>query len=375
MKIAIITPYPPIKGGISKESEIIYTNVRNKYEVSILSFSRLYPKFLYPSDSQYDFSMKIDDKNIKYYIDILNPISWFKVSNYILKNNFSHVIFRYWNPFFIPLYLFINWRIKSKKNNIKISCICDNIFPHETFFIEKYFIKKFFLNINNFLVMSDDSEFKLKNLVGNNSKIVKSFLPLKENLKSSISKKDACEKLKIKNPPKLLLLFFGFIREYKGLDILINALKNLKNLDIKLLIAGESYIKTNKIKDLINNNNLSDMVIWHKKYIPNDEINLYFSASDLVVLPYRKISQSGIIPMAYHFNKIVVCSNLPSLTDHVIEKQTGYLFKDNNSDNLSAILSEIYHNHNFEQSKEYINEYKNKYSFDNFIKHFEELLK
>ena len=375
MKIAIITPYPPIKGGISKESEIIYTNVRNKYEVSILSFSRLYPKFLYPSDSQYDFSVKIDDKNIKYYIDILNPISWFKVSNYILKNNFSHVIFRYWNPFFIPLYLFINWRIKSKKNNIKISCICDNIFPHETFFIEKYFIKKFFLNINNFLVMSDDSEFKLKKLVGSNSKIVKSFLPLKENLKSSISKKDACKKLKIINPPKLLLLFFGFIRDYKGLDILINALKGLKNLDIKLLIAGESYIKTNKIKDLIDNNNLSEMVIWHKKYIPNDEINLYFSASDLVVLPYRKISQSGIIPMAYHFNKIVVCSNLPSLTDHVIEKQTGYFFKDNNSDNLSAILSEIYHNHNFEQSKEYINEYKNKYSFDNFSKHFEELLK
>ncbi|MAV94019.1 MAG: hypothetical protein CMG01_07725 [Candidatus Marinimicrobia bacterium] len=325
MKIAIITPYPPIKGGISKESEIIYTNVRDKYEVSILSFSRLYPKFLYPSDSQYDFSMKIDNRNIKYYIDILNPISWFKVSNYILKNNFSHVIFRYWNPFFIPLYLFINWRIKSKKNNIKISCICDNIFPHETFFIEKYFIKKFFLNINNFLVMSDDSEFKLKKLVGNNSKIVKSFLPLKENLKSSISKKDACEKLKIKNPPKLLLLFFGFIRDYKGLDILINALKNLKNLDIKLLIAGESYIKTNKIKDLINNNNLSDMVIWHEKYIPNDEINLYFSASDLVVLPYKKISQSGIIPMAYHFNKIVVCSNLPSFTDHVIEK-TNWIF-------------------------------------------------
>ena len=144
MKIAIITPYPPIKGGISKESEIIYTNVRDKYDISILSFSRLYPKFLYPSDSQYDFSIKIDDNNIKYYIDILNPISWFKVSNYILKNNFSHVIFRYWNPFFVPLYLFINWRIKSKVNNIKISCICDNIFPHESFFIEKYFIKKFF---------------------------------------------------------------------------------------------------------------------------------------------------------------------------------------------------------------------------------------
>ena len=93
------------------------------------------------------------------------------------------------------------------------------------------------------------------------------------------------------------------------------------------------------------------------------------------MLPYKKISQSGIIPMAYHFNKIVVCSNLPSFTDHVIEKQTGYFFKNNNSNDLSAILSEIYQNHNFDQSKKYINEYKDRYSFDNFSKYFEELLK
>lgn len=374
MKIAIISPYPPIKGGISKESEIIYSNIKDIYDVSVISFKRLYPSLLYPSDSQYDFSMKIDDKNIRYDIDILNPISWFKVSNYIIKNNFTHIIFRYWNPFFIPLYLFINWRIKSKNKNLKISCICDNIFPHEFYSFEKFFIKKFFLNINNFLVMSDDSKKKLIDLVGNKSNIVKSFLPLKVNLNSRISRDDACKQLNIVNPPKLLLLFFGFIREYKGLDILLNSLKYLKNIDVKLLIAGESYIDTSKISDLIKDNGLSKMVIWHKKYISNECINLYFSASDIVVLPYRKISQSGIIPMAYHFDKPVICSDITSFQENIIENETGYLFKKNDSKHLSIVITDVYKNHDFIKSQENVKKYKSRYSFENFLKHFEELL-
>ena len=374
MKIAIISPYPPIKGGISKETEIIYSNIKDTYDVSIISFNRLYPKFLYPSETQYDHSININDNNIKYDIDILNPITWNKVARYIIKNKFTHVIFRYWNPFFIPLYLFINWKIKGRQSNIKISCICDNIYPHESFFLEKYFIKKFFLNIDNFLVMSSESEDKLRSLINPKTKIVKSFLPLKENINLKISKKDACKKLGIYNPPKLLLLFFGFIRDYKGLDILIDSLDSIKELDIKLLIAGESYIKTNKIKDLIKKNSLSEMIIWHKKYISNEDINLYFSACDIVVLPYKKISQSGIVPMAYHFDKLIVCSDIKSLKEHIVEAETGYFFKKNNSKHLSSIISTIYDNHDFKKSEDYINRFKYKYSFDNYLSHFEELL-
>ncbi|MBV19476.1 MAG: hypothetical protein CL870_00045 [Cytophagia bacterium] len=374
MKIAIISPYPPIKGGISKETEIIYSNIKDTYDVSIISFNRLYPKFLYPSDTQYDHSININDNNIKYDIDILNPITWNKVARYIIKNKFTHVIFRYWNPFFIPLYLFINWKIKGRQSNIKISCICDNIYPHESFFLEKYFIKKFFLNIDNFLVMSSESEDKLRSLINPKTKIVKSFLPLKENINLKISKKDACKKLGIYNPPKLLLLFFGFIRDYKGLDILIDSLDSIKELDIKLLIAGESYIKTDKIKNSIKKNSLSEMIIWHKKYISNEDINLYFSACDIVVLPYKKISQSGIVPMAYHFDKLIVCSDIKSLKEHIVEAETGYFFKKNNSKHLSSIISTIYDNHDFKKSEDYINRFKYKYSFDNYLSHFEELL-
>jgi len=373
MKLAIISPYPPIKGGISKETEIIYSNIKSAYNVTVISFSRLYPNFLYPSNSQYDNTIKIDDSRIRYDIDILNPITWGRTVNYIINNNFTHVVFRYWNPFFIPLYLYINWKIKSKRSNIKISCICDNIFPHESYFFEKFFIKKFFSNINSFLIMSSDSEKKLRPLINDEAKIIKSFLPLKENLKSKLSKVDACEKLDIQNPPKLLLLFFGFIRDYKGLDILINSLSNLKNLDIKLLIGGESYISKSKIKDLIKKNDLSEMIIWHNKYIPNSDINLYFSACDAVVLPYKKISQSGIIPMAYHFDKLVICSDILSLKEHVVDKETGYLFENNNSSDLSNVITEIYDNHNFKNSKSSISKYKLRYSFDNFLNDFKEL--
>jgi len=373
MKLAIISPYPPIKGGISKETEIIYSNIKSAYNVTVISFSRLYPNFLYPSNSQYDNTIKIDDSRIRYDIDILNPITWGRAVNYIINNDFTHVVFRYWNPFFIPLYLYINWKIKSKRSNIKISCICDNIFPHESYFFEKFFIKKFFSNINSFLIMSSDSEKKLRPLINDEAKIIKSFLPLKENLKSKLSKVDACEKLDIQNPPKLLLLFFGFIRDYKGLDILINSLSNLKNLDIKLLIGGESYISKSKIKDLIKKNDLSEMIIWHNKYIPNSDINLYFSACDAVVLPYKKISQSGIIPMAYHFDKLVICSDILSLKEHVVDKETGYLFENNNSSDLSNVITEIYDNHNFKNSKSSISKYKLRYSFDNFLNDFKEL--
>jgi len=373
MKLAIISPYPPIKGGISKETEIIYSNIKSAYNVTVISFSRLYPNFLYPSNSQYDNTIKIDDSRIRYDIDILNPITWCRAVNYIINNDFTHVVFRYWNPFFIPLYLYINWKIKSKRSNIKISCICDNIFPHESYFFEKFFIKKFFSNINSFLIMSSDSEKKLKSLINDEAKVIKSFLPLKENLKSKLSKSEACKKLNIQNPPKLILLFFGFIRDYKGLDILINSLSNLKNLDIKLLIGGESYISKSKIKDLIKKNGLSEMIIWHNKYIPNSDINLYFSACDAVVLPYKKISQSGIIPMAYHFDKLVICSDILSLKEHVVEKETGYLFENNNSSDLSNVITEIYDNHNFKNSEGSISKYKLRYSFDNFLNDFKEL--
>ena len=374
MKLAIISPYPPIKGGISKETELLYLILKDTYDIKIFSFHKLYPSFLYPSKTQYDKSVSdCIDINVDCSINSINPFTWLVTANKVVDSNITHLLFRFWNPFFIPMNIFIINRIKSKIPSIKIFCICDNIYPHERFIFDKKLIKFFFKKINGFLVMSSDSERKLQNIIGNKSKIIKSFLPLKYTYKNKISKSIALEKLNIIKP-KLLLLFFGFIRDYKGLDLLLKALANIKTLDIKLLIAGECYNKKNKYKKIIENNDIKDKVLWHNKYIPDAEIEIYFSACDAVVLPHTKISQSGIIPLAYEFNKIIIASDISSFKENVKNWKTGYLFENNNYRSLEDKIKYIYNNHNFNLSKINIKNYKKKYSKQNLLSDFNNLL-
>ena len=375
MKLAIISPFPPLKGGISKESEVLYSILKNKYSPEIFSFKKLYPNILYPSNSQFDYSVKnTNNNNIHHSIDIINPISWLRTANQITDYKCTHVIFRFWNPFFIPLYSFIISKIKKNSPKIKIFSICDNILPHERFVFDQYFIKSFLKKFNGYMVMSSDSERKLHELMGNKSIIIKSFLPLKDTLKEQIPKLVAIDKLNIKKT-KLLLLLFGFIRPYKGFDLILYALADLKHLDIKLLIAGECYKDKNKYKKLIKNNGLEDNIIWHDKYIPESDINIYFSASDAVVLPYREISQSGVISIAYNYNKLIIASDLMGFKEHIINNKTGYIFRKNDYLSLRNTIKNIYNNHDFKLSNKSIEYHKKKYSYKNLINDFSNLLK
>jgi len=377
MKLAIISPYPPLKGGISKESEFLYNILKDIYPLNIYCFKKLYPNILYPSSLQIDNSVKVnnDNKNIHYSINIINLISWFKTSNLIINDRCTHLIFRFWNPFFIPLYSFIIYQVRKNNSKIRIFCICDNIFPHERFIFDKNIIKYFLKKFNGYLVMSSDSEEKLNKLIGNESKIIKSILPIKNTFNEKIPQNIALKKLNFKKKPKLLLLFFGFVRAYKGLDLIFNALANLKNMDIKLLIAGECYKDKNKYKKLIDKNNLSNSIIWHNKYILDSEINIYFSASDAIILPYKKMSQSGIVPLAYNYNKLIIASDLMSFKEHIVNNETGYLFKKNNPISLKNTLEDVYYNHNFKLSSDLIEDHKKKYTNQNLINDISSLLK
>jgi glycosyltransferase involved in cell wall biosynthesis len=223
--------------------------------------------------------------------------------------------------------------------------------------------------------MSSDSEEKLNKLIGNESKIIKSILPIKNTFNEKIPQNIALKKLNFKKKPKLLLLFFGFVRAYKGLDLIFNALANLKNMDIKLLIAGECYKDKNKYKKLIDKNNLSNSIIWHNKYILDSEINIYFSASDAIILPYKKMSQSGIVPLAYNYNKLIIASDLMSFKEHIVNNETGYLFKKNNPISLKNTLEDVYYNHNFKLSSDLIEDHKKKYTNQNLINDISSLLK
>ena len=195
-------------------------------------------------------------------------------------------------------------------------------------------------------------------------KVKKVFLPIKSNLGPLLDKYESRNLLDIKN--EFTILFFGLIRNYKGLDVLLRAANELKNQNIqfRLLIVGECYENENKYNRLISDFKLKMHIQWINEYVPDRDINLYFSASDLVVLPYKKASQSGVIPIAYNYNKIVLVSDINGLNEFVENEKTGYLFESSNYKNLSDKISQIYKEHDFNKSEKYINSYKNKFTID-----------
>ena len=375
MKLGIISPYPPLKGGIAKETEVIYHILNDTYDIQIFSFNKLYPSFLYPEKKQYDSSYnKAKDSKIFFYLNSYNFFQWNKNIRQIINSNCSHLIFRYWNPFFVPLYSYIIRQIKKNNKNIKLYCICDNVLSHERIIFDKYFMKIFYKKFDGYMVMSNNSKEALLEMNFNKNKIIKSFLPIKKTSNNKISQNRALKLLDIRKP-KLLLLFFGLVRDYKGLDILINSMGKLKDYDIKLLIAGKCYKNKNNYTSLIENKNLSDNIIWHDKYIPDSEIKLYFSAVDAVVLSHTKISQSGIIPLAYEYNKLIIASDIDSFQENILNNKTGYLFKNKDVDSLRKIIINIYNYHNFNSSKIHIKNFKSIFSEQNIINDFSSLFK
>ena len=365
MKFALISPFPPLRGGISKETETIYDYFNNNgHEVKVINFKRLYPNFLFPGKSQYlNNDLYKNDKNIITLLDSVNPFTWRKVSKYIIDNKINRVIFRYWHPFFILSYLFIIKEIRKNKKNVKIFCICDNIYPHSYFPLSKLLIKYFLNSIDKFFVMSENTYIQIKKYV-DHTKIKKIFLPTKENFGPILEQKFCHKKLNIETD--FTILFFGLIRDYKGLDVLLNSLSHFKKIkdNFNLIIAGECYSQKKKYLELINNNELQDNIVWDDFYIPDEDVNLYFSACDIVVLPYKKASQSGIIPISYNYNKLVVSSDIAGLREFIIPGDTGYLFNNNCPQSLFEALRKICFEHDFNRSNKFINKHKKQYTID-----------
>ena len=368
MKLAIVSSFPPFRGGISQETEILNNAlIKEKNKVKVFSFKRQYPDIFFPGKNQYINNYNDNKKhNVSYDLDTINPISWNKVSNEIIKDDFDVLLFRFWHPFFIPAYNYINKKIKKKKSQIKIFCICDNVYPHERFLFDKSLLKIFFKRIDGFFVMSYNIEAQVKE-INPNANIKKIFLPIKDNLGKAIPKKEALEKLNLDD--NFIFLFFGLIREYKGLDILLESLKYfiLKNKKFKLLIVGECYDKKSKYDRIISKYNLNNYVVWIDRFVDDKEIKLFFSAADVLVLPYKNASQSGVIPIAYNFRKIVLASDIEGLNDFILENKTGYLFKSQDSKDLANKLFDISKNHDFNKSIHSIEKYIKNFSSTNLV--------
>jgi len=370
VKIVIVGTFPPFRGGISNFYQTLYEKLSYDHDVIAINFSLQYPSILFPGKSQFDNNQK-SDLNIERIINSINPISWHKAAKRIIELKPDIVIFKYWMPFFAPSFGSII-RLIKKKINIKSLVICDNIIPHESRFFDNRLTKYFFKYIDYFIVMSRSVENDLLSLFPN-AKYIYTPHPLYDIFGKSINKEESRSHLKI-NESKLIL-FFGLIRPYKGLDLLIHAANVLKQklTDFKVLAIGDCYENPEPYSNMIDEHKINDIFDLRFEFVPHNKVSLYFSAADIIVLPYKSATQSGIVPVAYHFNKPVIVTNVGGLGEIVQEGKTGYLVNPD-SDEIANSIIKYYTNSDKINFKENIKVYNKNFSWDKFVEAIQSII-
>lgn len=324
MKIVLIGPAYPYKGGISHYTGLLYQELIKHHDVVLMSFKLQYPKFLFKKE-QKDYgndSLKISET--RYLINTANPFNWFRVAAGINKMAPDMVIFQWWHPYFAPCY----WTMCKVIRKSKILFICHNVFPHERFPMDKFLTKLTLRKGNYFIVHSTKDEEDLK-CIHPAPSYIKSVIPTFNIFKKTkMTKEEARRQLGLVQEDKVLL-FFGFVREYKGLKHLLRALPQIKESipDIKLLVVGDFGNDKEAYTELVESLKIKSSIQIYDGYIPDDNVGMYFSACDLVVLPYESATQSGIVPIAYDFEKPVVVTDVGGLPDVVENGKTGYIVR------------------------------------------------
>ncbi|WP_462260849.1 glycosyltransferase [Ferruginibacter sp.] len=332
MKVIIIGPAHPLRGGLASYNERLAKEFRLQgHDVTIYTFSLQYPEFIFPGTTQYSTEPAPADLKIKVCINSVNPINWIIVGRRLKKENADLIVVRYWLPLMGPC-LGTILRIAKKNRYSKVVCIADNIIPHEKRFGDKPFTKYFIKPVDAFITMSEKVLADLR--LFEKEKPAKAVLhPLYDNFGEKISTAEARKFLNIGADEKIIL-FFGFIRKYKGLDILFDAMKILHNnkhqtTNIKLLVAGEFYEDRKPYDEQINQLDIATDLLLHTNFIADSEVKYYLCAADVVVQPYRNATQSGVTPLAYHFEKPMIVTNVGGLPSLVPDDKVGLVAEPN----------------------------------------------
>jgi len=343
-KVVIIGPAHPLRGGLSSFNERLAKEfILQGNEVSIFTFSLQYPSFLFPGTTQYSTEPPPEGLAIKVCINSINPLNWIRIGTQLQKQRPDIIVVRYWLPFMGPCLGTILRRVK-KNGHTKIVCIADNIIPHEKRPGDKVFTTYFIKPVDAFITMSEKVLRDLQTI--SNKPVLQVVHPLYDNFGEALPKEQARIKLGIP-PGENIILFFGFIRNYKGLDILLEAMKILRLKKThnplikfpKLLIAGEFYENRKKYEELIESLAISDDLILKTDFIPNSDVRYYLSAADFVIQPYRNATQSGVTPLAYYFEKPMLVTNVGGLPAFVRNKKVGIITEPNSEALAEGILT------------------------------------
>lgn len=374
MKIVILGSAHPLRGGLAAYNERLAREfIKQGHSVQIYTFSLQYPEFLFPGTTQYSDQPAPNDLYIHAKVNSINPLNWIKTGKEIAKLNADLLIIKFWLPFMAPCLGTIA-RIAKRNKKTKVISILDNVIPHEKRIGDLSLIKYFVNSADAFIAMSKSV---LNDLDKFDTKKPRFFNPhpLFDNFGEPILKTEAYEKLGLEINTEYIL-FFGFIRDYKGLDLLLKAIadERVRNLNIRLIIAGEFYTDSKPYLELIENLKLHDKIILKTDFIPDNEVRNYFCAADLVTQPYKHATQSGVTQICYHFNRPMLVTNVGGLPEIVPNEKVGYVVEPNEHAIADAIV-DFYTNHREFVMRDNVKLEKAKYTWQAMTNKVFELLK
>jgi glycosyltransferase involved in cell wall biosynthesis len=361
--IIILGSAYPLRGGLASFNErLCQAFLENGDHAKLLTFSLQYPSLLFPGKTQYSTSKK-PDLDIEIGVNSISPFNWRKIGKKIAKERPDILIFKYWTPFMSPCFGTIA-RIVKKNSYTKIVTVVDNMIPHERHFYDSILTKYFVKPIDAYVAMSQSVLDDINKFDPEKPKKLSPH-PLFDNFGEIIPREKALEYLKL-DPNYIYFLFFGFIRVYKGLDLLLEAFadERLRKFPVKLIVAGEFYDNQEPYLAAIQKYNLSENIILQNDFIPNEEVKYYFCASNLIVQPYKNATQSGVTQIGYHFEKPILVTDVGGLAEIIPNGKVGYVVRPDSKEISNALCDFLINKPDFFIG---IQEEKKKYGWDRLL--------
>jgi len=372
-RICLVGPAYPYRGGISHYNTRLALELRKKHEVYLVNYKRLYPEFLFPGKTQFDKSKNpflIESDRI---IDSINPLTWLKAAFRIARFNPDIVIVQWWHPYFAPALAKICTILRVLGKG-KIVFICHNVVPHERSILDGILTRIAFFPVDAFLVQSKEDRGNLLDIKKKAHSILHP-LPLFDFFKKGdITRLQAREN--IQSAGKNLILFFGYVRPYKGLEYLLKAMPSIiEKLNINLYVVGEFYQDSTFYKSFVKENNLARNVTFVDRYVDNEEVGNYFIASELVVLPYVSATQSAIAQIALAFERPIVVTDVGGLPEVVSEEKTGFIVPPGDSEALASAVIRFFSGDWGTKMAPYFEDEKKRFAWAGMVTALEELFR
>lgn len=369
MKIILLGPAHPYRGGLASIMETMAREWQSRgHEVRIYTFTVQYPSLLFPGKTQYVTTPAPEDLHIERVMNTVNPLNWLNLGLRLRRERPDMVVMKYWTPFMAPCFGTIA-RIARSNGVTKFVCQIDNVEPHEHHIIDRPCNHYYLGAVDGFVYMSEQVHGELKAYTS--APALFSPHPMFENFGKAVERDEACSRIGI-DPAQRYTLFFGLIRDYKGLDLLLKAWAKWMPDGRKLLIAGEFYASREKYISLIEELGLQDRVVLHDRFIADEDVKYYFSAADALVLPYRTATQSGVTQIAYNFSLPMIVTRVGGLPEIVPDGRVG-LVCEADAESIKEALEALYDGDRLQTFKENFAQERKRFSWAAMCDRLEEV--